>query len=86
VDESFRLFMVPGMNHCQGGEGTDTINMQAAIEPWVEHGRAPSMLIGPKVVNGEVVRTHPLCPYPQEAVYNGSGSATDAMSFICKVR
>jgi feruloyl esterase len=30
------------------------------------------------------VRTRPLCPYPQTARYNGSGSLDDAASFSCQ--
>jgi feruloyl esterase len=33
---------------------------------------------------GKVVRARPLCPYPQTARYNGSGSLDDAASFACK--
>jgi feruloyl esterase len=33
-----------------------------------------------------VDRTRPLCPYPQIAVYNGTGSIDEAASFNCKAR
>src|SRR6185295_1185235 len=36
VTDSYRLFMVPGMNHCGGGDGTATFDMLAALESWVE--------------------------------------------------
>jgi feruloyl esterase len=29
--------------------------------------------------------TRPLCPYPQRAVYEGSGSTNDAANYTCKV-
>jgi hypothetical protein len=29
-------------------------------------------------------RTRPLCPYPQEAVYTGTGSINDAANFVCR--
>jgi feruloyl esterase len=82
--KSYRLFMVPGMNHCRGGEGADTIDMQPAIENWVERGQAPATATASKLVDGRVDRTHLLCPYPQEAVYKGSGSINDASSFECR--
>jgi Tannase and feruloyl esterase len=30
-----------------------------------------------------VLRTRPLCPYPQVAQYKGSGSTDDAANFAC---
>ncbi len=39
VQQSYRLFMVPGMTHCVGGEGTSTFDSLAALERWVEQGR-----------------------------------------------
>jgi feruloyl esterase len=33
-----RLFMVPGMAHCRGGEGPNTFDMLGALERWVEQG------------------------------------------------
>jgi feruloyl esterase len=85
VQDSLRLYMVPGMNHCRGGEGTDTFNMQGAIERWVEKGQAPGAIAASRVVDGRVQRTRPLCPYPQVAKYNGSGSTDDAASFSCRL-
>ena len=34
-------------------------------------------------MNGTVTRSRPLCPYPQTAIYNGSGSTDDASNFHC---
>jgi feruloyl esterase len=85
ADESMRLFMVPGMGHCRGG-GTDTFNMLAALENWVEHGKVPESIPASMVVEGTVVRTRPLCPYPQEATYKGSGSTDEAENFVCKAK
>ena len=86
IENSYRLFMVPGMSHCRGGEGTDTFDMLAALERWVEQGKAPDAIPASRVVDGKTVRTRPLCPYPQEAVYKGSGSTDDAANFACRVR
>ena len=41
VMDNYRLFMVPGMNHCGGGDGTATFDMLAALEQWVEKKQAP---------------------------------------------
>jgi feruloyl esterase len=80
-----RLFMVPGMAHCAGGVGPDRNDAVTAVIDWVEKGKAPEQLIASKVTNGQVVRTRPLCPYPQVARYKGQGSIDDAASFSCVV-
>jgi len=79
-----RLFMVPGMGHCAGGDGPNTFNSMAALSDWVEHGKAPDQIVASHATRGQVDRTRPLCPYPQTAVYKGSGSTDDAASFTCK--
>jgi len=84
VNGSYRLFMVPGMGHCGGGDGTSTFDMVNALDQWVEQGKAPDQIVASKVVSGAVVRTRPLCPYPQVATYKGSGSTDDAANFSCK--
>ena len=81
--EFVRLFMVPGMAHCQGGVGPDRNDAVTAVIDWVEKGKAPDQLIASKVTNGQVVRTRPLCPYPQVARYKGQGSIDDASNFSC---
>ena len=78
-----RLFMVPGMAHCGGGIGPDRNDAVTAVIDWVEKGKAPDQLIASKVTNGQVVRTRPLCPYPQVARYKGQGSIDDAANFSC---
>ena len=81
--EFFRLFMVPGMAHCGGGVGPDRNDAVTAIVDWVEKGRAPDSLIASKVVDDQVIRTRPLCPYPQVARYSGKGSIDEAANFRC---
>jgi feruloyl esterase len=85
VADSVRLFMVPGMAHCRGGEGTDKFDMVSVMEQWVEKGKAPTSILASRVTNGKVERTRPLCSYPQVAAYKGSGSIDDAANFSCKV-
>jgi feruloyl esterase len=79
----FRLFMVPGMNHCSGGTGTDQFDSMTAMIDWVEKGKAPDVLQAARVLDEKVVRTRPLCPYPQVARYQGHGSIDAAESFRC---
>jgi feruloyl esterase len=85
-DDWLRLFMVPGMQHCSGGPGTDQFNKMAVLERWREDGMAPAQILASHVTNGQVDMTRPLCPYPQVAVYKGSGSTNDAANFSCKAQ
>jgi feruloyl esterase len=80
----FRLFMVPGMFHCRGGIGTDRLDAMTALINWVENGVAPAAITASQIEKGRLVRTRPLCPYPQVARYAGSGSPDEAASFACK--
>jgi feruloyl esterase len=82
--DAVRLFMVPGMGHCGGGDGTSTFDMAAALDQWVTTGKAPAQISASRVRDGRVDRTRPLCPWPQVAANTGSGSADDAASFVCK--
>ncbi|WP_232491777.1 tannase/feruloyl esterase family alpha/beta hydrolase [Novosphingobium kaempferiae] len=75
----YRLFLVPGMNHCTGGGGFTRFDAQDAIERWVERDRAPEAL----VAQDDAGRTRPLCPYPQRAVLTGRDTGI-AQSYTCK--
>jgi feruloyl esterase len=79
----FRLFMAPGMDHCFAGEGPSSFDAVAALEEWVERGKAPDVLIASHRTGGTVDRTRPLCAYPGHAKWKGSGSIDDAASFSC---
>jgi feruloyl esterase len=81
--EFYRLFMVPGMQHCSGGPGATRFDALGALEQWVEQGKPPEQIVASRVTNGLVDRTRPLCAYPQEARYKGSGSIDDAANFVC---
>ncbi len=84
ASSSVRLFMVPGMGHCRGGDGTDTFDMVTALDQWVEKGRAPQQISASRVRSGRVDRTRPLCSWPQVATYTGTGSTDDEKNFVCK--
>jgi feruloyl esterase len=84
LQNSYRLFMAPGMAHCGGGEGPNTFDSVSALEQWVEKGQAPDRIVASLVRGSKVVRTRPLCPYPQVARYKGDGSTDDAVNFVCK--
>jgi feruloyl esterase len=82
-EDWMRLFLAPGVGHCGGGEGPNSIDFISALEQWVEHGRAPGQVIATRRADGKVVRTRPLCPYPQVARYRGTGSIDEASNFAC---
>jgi feruloyl esterase len=79
----YRLFMVPGMQHCSGGPGPDTFDALKALEDWVERGAAPDRIVATHATNGVVDRSRPLCPYPMEARWTGRGSTDQAENFAC---
>lgn len=83
--DSIRLFMMPGVNHCQGGVGPDTWDKVAVLDQWRETGRAPSQVVASHATDGSIDRTRPLCAFPQVAVYKGTGSTDDAASFECGI-
>ncbi|MBI3400926.1 MAG: tannase/feruloyl esterase family alpha/beta hydrolase [Acidobacteria bacterium] len=86
VADSIRLFMVPGMAHCFGGDGTSTFDSMATIEQWVEQKKTPAQIQASHMVGGVADRTRPLCPYPTVAAYKGAGSTNDAANFACKAQ
>jgi feruloyl esterase len=96
VDSFMRLYMAPGMQHCNGGPGPNQFgafvtrnqsdanhDLTVALEKWVEEGVAPDQIIATKRQGDKTVRTRPLCPYPQVARYKGTGSTDDAANFAC---
>lgn len=83
TQQFFRFFMAPGMGHCGGGNGPDRHDSMTAMVDWVEKGKAPDSMIASRVVDNKVVRTRPLCAWPQVARYAGQGSIDDAANFRC---
>jgi hypothetical protein len=78
-----RLFMIPGMGHCEGGDGPFVFDVIGAIDRWVETGRAPDRIVVSNPPD-KPVRTRPLCPYPERATYSGTGSRDDEKNFRCE--
>jgi feruloyl esterase len=83
TQDFYRLFMVPGMAHCSGGPGPDRFDALTALENWVERDIPPESIIASKIEDGNVVRSRPLCVYPEVASYSGSGSTDEAANFSC---
>ena len=86
ANSQVRLYMVPGMDHCAGGEGTHAFDTLAVIDEWAETGKAPYRITAtrpsaPPLNLPEISR--PLCPYPLYARYDGEGDPAEASSFSC---
>jgi feruloyl esterase len=77
-----RLFLIPGMCHCSGGPALDQFDPLAAIVDWVEQGKAPDSI--PAKGRAFPGRTRPLCAYPRETRYKGTGSIDDPANFACR--
>jgi feruloyl esterase len=78
-----RLFMVPGMQHCNGGSGPNAFDTLSALEKWVEKDVAPDSIPATHSTSNTVDRTMPLCRFPAQAHYKGSGDMNDASNWSC---
>jgi hypothetical protein len=55
-----------------------------AVMKWVEQGVAPERIIATQLgADGKVVRQRPVCAYPAEARYKGTGDVNAAENFHC---
>ena len=101
VSDFYRLFLVPGMQHCLEGPGANSFSQVVAgtdpahdvikaLEAWVEHNTAPNQIIATKYTNDDptqpVLFTRPLCPYPAVATWKGTGDASEAANWSCHSR
>ena len=78
----FRLFMIPGNTMC-AGTIPGTFDAMEAVQKWVEEGIAPDRIEAAYSSQGKEVRRRPVCPYPEVAIYKGSGDTNKAESFKC---
>jgi feruloyl esterase len=94
AEDSVNLYLVPGMDHCSGGEGAFAIDWLTPLEGWVERGEKPGALMashpaaapaapGAAPTPASAPFTRPVCPYPQVPTYRGNGDVSDAASFDC---
>ena len=65
----YRMYLVPGMLHCAGGAGPNTVDWLAHLDKWVTAKEAPGPLTATSVANGSQL----LCPYPGVAKADGKG-------------
>ncbi len=96
AQNQLRLFMVPGMDHCGGGDGATQVDTLAVIDQWAVTGLAPNRIVakrpggpvaGPPGAPAGPERTpisRPLCPFPLYPAYSGEGDEADEASFACK--
>jgi feruloyl esterase len=78
TQDSARLFIVPGMGHCGGGVAPNSFDTLQALDHWVTNV-APEGIVA-TAPNG---RTMPLCKFPEEARYSGSGDVNLAGNWTC---
>jgi hypothetical protein len=83
----YKLYLVPGAGHCGGGIGCYPTSGFQALVDWVENNIEPGALIGTRAsdtdLNWPEARNRPICPYPEVARWNGTGSIEEADSFMC---
>ena len=85
LQQSARLFMVPAMQHCVTGDGPNSFDTLTALENWAERGVAPDAIPATHSTNEAVDRTMPLCKFPEEAHYKGSGDPKSVANWSCPV-
>jgi pimeloyl-ACP methyl ester carboxylesterase len=75
ANEFSRLYVVPGVGHCGGGEGFPNIDLVSQITAWVEQGAAPTsvMTYQTDATTNAVTASRPVYPYPAIAKFTGSG-------------
>ena len=71
ADDFYRLYMIPGMLHCQGGAGPGTVDWLTILDRWVEDKAAPKAL----TATSQSGETQLLCPYPGVAKKSGEAYA-----------
>lgn len=82
ADPFSKLYLVPGLAHCRGGDtGLETFDLLTALVDWVENGKVPESVIA---TGSTADRSRPLCPYPSYAHYKGDGNIEDAANYECR--
>ncbi|KAH7127214.1 feruloyl esterase B precursor [Dendryphion nanum] len=84
VNDFYRLFLAPGVEHCGGGPGAWPRKPMEALVDWVEKGEAPETLDAEAVDEEGDLVTRELCLWPRTMKYMGIGSAKRASSWSCE--
>jgi feruloyl esterase len=91
-----RLYMAPGVAHCGGSVGADSLDLLTVMSTWVERHIEPGSAGNPVIAWRQASSTspadisgaqfsRPLCPYPEYPQYSGSGDPNQAASFVCRL-
>ncbi len=84
TDDFYRFFTLPGVAHCAGGAGPDTIDPFSAVVDWKEAGFAPSTLIASKLNGqGQILFQRTLCMYPFMGQFINGDNPLLASSWKC---
>lgn len=84
ISDFMKLYLLPGVLHCGGGEGPSDADLLAVIRDWVENGKPPEKVVVTKRAMGKEVMSRPVYPYPQEAVWDGKGDPNIESSYRVK--
>lgn len=82
TDSFIRLYMLPGVGHCGGGDGPDKLNLVDPIVAWVEDGVAPGAVEVALKTYGRTTQTRPVFPFPATARFKGAGDPMKASAFV----
>jgi feruloyl esterase len=84
--EDIRLFLMPGMDHCFGGDGPSYVNFLNEIDKWSQTDKAPDQITAYWLdAQRQPTGSRPVCAYPRVAKYDGLGNPRDASSFVCEL-
>ena len=84
VSNYMRLYLLPGVLHCGGGEGPADADLLAVLRDWVENSKPPERVVFKKKVFDKEVMSRPVYPYPQEVIYDGKGNPNVESSYRLK--
>lgn len=78
--DDVRLFMMPGVLHCFGGEGPSIVDWVQALEDWHTSGNAPAELTA---AYPDKPGSRKLCAWPAQARYR-RGNPETPEAYVCE--
>lgn len=63
-----RLFLVPGLYHCGGGDGLTSIDVLTPLMEWVEQGRPPRLVASRSDADASAGKGRTIYPWPATSV------------------